>query len=284
MVSVANEAPTSNDGEATTDLAYNTPTTKLWSPTPSSSSRRRASVSYDSRRRAAVSYDSRRRASYVPTYDSGRRRCSYVVYDSRRRYGVYDSRRRSVYIHSSGSMACFPSSAKVQSQERGAVPITEVKVGEKVQTHDGYSKILFFAKWQPEVSAEHVRITTENATLTLSASHALFFSDGKPVLAHRVTEGHELLTAGRVMKVERLKGTGLVAPVTAHGTLVVDGVTTSDYGPLSESMGQGAAHMALAPLRLLHWAFPGLDLWHGGHDETGTHPLMRWGTKLFKFN
>jgi len=277
VVVVANETPTSEETNLNFDVDGEAP------PTPTQLAAAPTTKLYGSRRRASFS-SGRRRASF----SSGRRRYggSVIISSGRRRYGFYDSRRRYGYYVSIGRrrrLACFPASAKVNSKKRGEVPIAEVKVGEQVQTHQGYSEVLFFAKLNPQVKAEHVKITTENATLTLSPSHGLFHADGTPVLAKRVKEGHVLLTAGLVTKVERLNSKGLVAPVTAHGTLVVDGVTTSDYGPLAEWAGQGAAHVALAPLRLLRWAAPGLDLWHGGHDADGTHPLMRWGQKLFQF-
>lgn len=109
--------------------------------------------------------------------------------------------------------------------------------------------------------------------------------------------GDNLLSAGEIIHLEAALCTGLVAPITRAGTLVVDGAPTSDCkcvfwrscvfrlervvpdGVLAERLGQPAAHTLLLPLRILHWIAPGWDFWHANRKD-GMHPLMAWGQYL----
>lgn len=236
------------------------------------------------RRRSSFS-SSRRRSSF----SSGRRRSYYG--GGRRRYGhhgvvvIHGRRRRRYYYGGHGGYVagCFPSSAKVQSQAHGGkmISIEKIAVGDHVMTHTGYSKVLFFATRKPAEHARYLKMTTSNSTIVLTPSHAVFTSDGTPILAANVRVGDTVMTAGVVEKIEPHQGVGLFAPITATGALVVDGITTSDYGPLAEWAGQHRAHTALTPLRLLHWAFPTWKMWHA-HQDDGIHPFMKWGMWLFR--
>merc|ERR1711959_48808 len=92
---------------------------------------------------------------------------------------------------------------------------------------------------KPDADAKHLKITTSTRTLVVSASHGLFDADSHPVVAGKVKVGDTLHTAGVVEKIEPVRAKGLIAPITATGTLVVNGVTTSDYGPFAQRIGHG---------------------------------------------
>jgi len=209
----------------------------------------------------------------------GRRRGSYVVvgyshYDGRRRRrGYYDA------SHDSGG-ACFPSETVVHSKRHGKTTVDNLIVGDMVKTHHGYAEVLFFAVHKPKTAANFLKITTANSTLVLTSSHAVFKKDGTPVLAETVRVGDELLTAGTVAAVTDHRGVGLIAPVTASGALVANGVATSDYGPFAHKYGQGMAHSALVPIRLLRWMFPKWSMWHRHQVDDGHHPFKTWGSWL----
>jgi len=246
----------------------------------SSDSRRRSSSSSssDSRRRSSSS-DSRRRSSSSSSYDSRRRSSSY---DSRRRYGVsvkVDSRRRSKSSKKSSGGACFPASAKVQSKQHGTTEISNIAVGDHVLTKDGYAEVLFFAMRAPEAVAECLEITTPDNQLVLTESHAVFKECGTAVVTAKLNVGDSLMKAGIVTSIKKVQCTGLIAPVTATGSLIVNDVPTSDYGSLGQWVGHSMAHGMLSPVRGLKWAFPKMDMWHS-HDETGKHPIMDWGQWL----
>jgi len=238
-----------------------------------------------SRRRSFSS--SRRRGGHVVVHHSSRRRRHVVVVHNgtrrRRHVVVYGHGRRRYYYHHGGGGLCFPNSATVQTKERGTVPISELSVGDEVMTGKGFAEVMFFAVHKPEANAKHLKITTAKSTLVVSASHGLFDADGQPILAGKVKVGDTVHTAGVVEKIESVKAKGLIAPITATGTLVVNGVTTSDYGPFAQRIGHGMAHAAMAPIRFLRWAFPSWSIWHpteANHDSEGKHHFMRLGLKL----
>merc|ERR1711939_1193586 len=240
-----------------------------------------AKVVTTSRRRYSGGFSSGRRRHVVVHHSSGRRRYGY---HGRRRHGVVviHGRRRRHYYSSSGGL-CFPNKATVQTKTRGTVPISELSVGDEVMTGKGFAEVMFFAVHKPEADAEHLKITTSTRTLVVSASHGLFDADSHPILAGKVKVGDILHSAGVVDQIEKVKAKGLIAPITTTGTLVVDGVTTSDYGPFAQRVGHGVAHAAMAPIRFLRWAFPGWSVWHpteANHDSEGKHTIMRLGLKL----
>lgn len=176
---------------------------------------------------------------------------------------------------------CFPSKAKVETERHGPISIDKLSVGDKVMTRHGYSEVLFFAVRKPKTAAKFLQITTSSKSLVLTSSHAVFKGDGTPTVASKVHVGDELLTAGKVLSIETKNGVGLVAPITASGALVVDGVATSDYGPLAHRYGQGLAHAAMSPLRALSWMFPNWSIWHK-HNDDGHHPFKIWGKWLLQ--
>ncbi|XP_063070408.1 indian hedgehog B protein-like [Engraulis encrasicolus] len=84
----------------------------------------------------------------------------------------------------------------------------------------------------------------------------------------------------RVTWVEVREATGAFAPLTQHGTLVVDGVLASCYAVVDQ---QWLAHWALTPLRLLHgivgqFRGMGVGMWTGTDtgSETDTGTGMHW--------
>ena len=75
------------------------------------------------------------------------------------------------------------------------------------------------------------------------------------------------LVPSQVKRVALVKRTGLVAPVTMEGNVIVDGVLSSCYAMITD---HEIAHMAFAPLRLVHNYAP--SLWNtGGFHVQGLH-------------
>jgi len=219
-------------------------------------------------------------------HSSGRRRGIHLHYgNGRRRFYHHDHYAYDDY-HGGSSFACFPATALVQTPE-GQRGITELKVGDMVLTGDSdpargvFSKVLFFAVRRPIDQATFLTLKTTNSTVTLTPSHAVFLADGTPILSGDLRVGQSLLSAGEIQSITQSTGVGLVAPITDTGKLVVDGVTTSDYGPMATWMGQRLAHMVLAPLQVLHWAFPEAQIWDA-HAHAGVHPFKIWGSWLLQ--
>merc|ERR1712086_110580 len=216
--------------------------------------------------------------------DSRRRRDDESKYDGDPDCSGFDcqngqSRRRRSDDCSNGISSCLPVQSIVQTEQRGEVPITAVRVGDRVLTSDGYSEILFFAIRNPIARGKCWEISTINSTLVLTHSHAVFKADGTAVQVLHVDVGDELLSAGVVTGLKRTECTGLIAPITRAGTLVVNGVITSDYGPMAQMVGHGAAHALVMPIRAAKWASPLWEFWESvGKD--GRHPLMAFGQYL----
>lgn len=184
----------------------------------------------------------------------------------------------SVTEKSAGSKlgGCFPGQGQVVTPQ-GSTPLQAVRAGDLVQVmrEDGslaFSPVLMFLHRDPHVSRAFLRLTTASGTtLTLTPSHLIFLLEaglapaatptvrdalqqGGVVLAGRVEAGDFLLVAGKgSVKLEKVVGVsyhmdgGVFAPLTAEGTLVVDGVVASCYAVIDS---QAIAHWAFLPVRL----------------------------------
>lgn len=171
---------------------------------------------------------------------------------------------------------CFPGQGQVATPQ-GPVPLQALRAGDLVQVmrEDGtlaYSPVLMFLHRDPRVSRAFLRLSTaRGTTLTLTPSHLIFLLEagraaaapptvsdalqkGGVVLAGRVEEGDFLLVAGeggvmleKVVAVSYHEDGGVFAPLTAEGTLVVDGVVASCYAVIDS---QALAHWAFLPVRL----------------------------------
>lgn len=166
--------------------------------------------------------------------------------------------------------------------------VRNLKVGDSVQvmTHGGtvgFSRVVMFADYKPNIShALHVLIETEKPAkqITLTPSHLIFTSDStgthlESKHAGTVLPGefllvsvHGRLVPSQVKRVSLVKRTGMVAPVTMEGNIIVDGVVSSCYAMITD---HEIAHMVFAPLRLLHncasnlWGSDRLNIQQGKH-------------------
>lgn len=175
-----------------------------------------------------------------------------------------------------------------------------------------YSPVLSFLDRQPNVTSVFYTIGTDDGhRVTLTAAHLIYVSDcvrsethGEPhldslqearssrdgglriVFASEVRPGQCVLTSGGtvgprptvspVTFVQALRRTGLYAPLTEHGSIVVGGVLASCYAAVDS---HHLAHWALAPLRFFY-ALMGPS----GSQTDGLHwyprLLQRLGTTL----
>lgn len=168
--------------------------------------------------------------------------------------------------------------------------VRNLKVGDFVQvmTHKGkigFSEVVMFADYKPDIPhALHVLIETKKPAknITLTPSHLIFTSKvnstGKQLRskhADSVLPGDFLLVSAdgglvpsQVKSVSLVKRTGLVAPVTMEGNVIVDGVVSSCYAMISN---HEIAHMVFGPLRLVRNYAP--SFWNTGdfHVQQGLH-------------
>jgi hypothetical protein len=136
---------------------------------------------------------------------------------------------------------CFPGSALVQVEGKGAVPVSEVRLGEKVLTENGLSEEIYsFGHYDPHSKHSFVELLTKSKkSLTLSASHMVMIVNQGAVPASLVKVGDALLhvtgTFDPVISISAVTHKGMFAPFTASGKLVVNGFVVSNYVALQES-------------------------------------------------
>ncbi|XP_073708356.1 indian hedgehog B protein [Garra rufa] len=191
---------------------------------------------------------------------------------------------------------CFPGGALVAMKDGVQKPIRDLQTGDLVLAStesDGtgnlvYSEVLTFLDRSPITQKHFYMISTEDgAIVSLTAAHLLFVwvgncsSGGQPkpgsgslqtIFASDTQPGQCLLivdegelrkSVSRITRVEVREDQGAYAPLTSHGTLVVNGVMTSCYAAVNE---QRLAHWAFAPLRLLYsWNGPDRIIKNGLH-------------------
>lgn len=160
-----------------------------------------------------------------------------------------------------------------------------------------YSPVLSFLDRQPNVSKTFYVIRTDAGhNITLTAAHLIFTADcagersqettlqdsvedGRPsrtaglrtVFASEVQPGQCVFTSSGgtrsrvsvVTLVEERRGAGLYAPLTMHGSIMVDGVLASCYASVDSHR---LSHWALAPLRLFY-----ILMGPSGAQEDGLH-------------
>ncbi|KAG9334046.1 hypothetical protein JZ751_009209 [Albula glossodonta] len=180
---------------------------------------------------------------------------------------------------------CFPGGGLVTLEGGRRKAVQDLRPGDRVLASPDsdssgklvYSEVINFIHHDPTTRKHFYTIRTEEgAELALTAAHLLFVTEGKgncsgrqggamqTAFASEVRPGQCVLTArgewGPQGRLSRVVGVGLredrgaFAPLTQHGTLVVDGVLASCYAAVDQHR---LAHWAFAPLRLLYsWAGP----------------------------
>lgn len=130
------------------------------------------------------------------------------------------------YAPSPAPSSCFPSVASVETPE-GKKAIYEIKVGDFVLSHDGFSEVYLLGHADNETLSDYVRITTNNGTsLRISREHFIL-SNGRYVYAKDVKKGDRLAYGETAVRIETEKAKGLWNPFTIAGTIVVDGILAS---------------------------------------------------------
>jgi len=170
--------------------------------------------------------------------------------------------------------ACFPGESMVQTRGRGSVPMATLEVSEEVLVEEpmgviAYQPVLSFIHRIRAEEASFLTVKHEHGVFRASAGHLVFVLDGlsrtdKPV--GKLQPGDVLfavdgrssdvsMSSSRVTAIHRsMTNIGLHAPLTASGTVIVDGVVASIYATpsLTLQMPHAAAHVAFLPVRLYH--------------------------------
>ncbi|XP_036426374.1 LOW QUALITY PROTEIN: G-protein coupled receptor 161 [Colossoma macropomum] len=180
---------------------------------------------------------------------------------------------------------CFPGRAWVTLEKGDQKSTRDLQAGDRVlaSTESGnliYSEVLAFLDRDPAIKKHFYVISTHNgATLSMTAAHLLFVWDGnctggalpaegamRTIFAsdaHQgsgliVEEGAEGLLKGWLLHITRLcvwEDRSAYAPLTAQGSLLVNGAMTSRYAAVEKH-------------QLAHWAFGPLCMFYSRINNT----------------
>jgi Hint module len=144
-----------------------------------------------------------------------------------------------------GACACFAGTTTVETRDQGRVALQDVSVGDyvKVSADGRYEPIYGYAHYNPQAivpsyvqitttaSSSSTSTTTTNARqLQVSSNHLLQLQDGTFRPAGAIPVG-AVFANGVVVTATQdgIRSTGIYAPYTPSGTIMVDGVPASCY-------------------------------------------------------
>lgn len=150
--------------------------------------------------------------------------------------------------------------------------MSEVQVGDYIQSVDPitlettFSEVFLFLDYNPNERRTFLRLHLRSGrVLTVTPTHLIMTRDVRDsgavrtMYADRLSVGDVLFTssqnastqqliADELIRIEAVLRTGVYAPLTKAGTVVVDGVAASCYATIDSAR---LAHAVFAPLRLL---------------------------------
>jgi hypothetical protein len=160
---------------------------------------------------------------------------------------------------------CFPANARIQLETGISTSMKDLQVGDKVQTIDTstnqiiYTDVIAFLHKENTEGLYHVVKTEDGKQVVLSARHLIYSAKTNRseaisvVFAEDIIPGDFVRVSGqgnafkRVSSVSSLMDSGVYAPMTRHGTLLVNGVLVSCY---AHWWSHDIAHKVMAPLRI----------------------------------
>ncbi|XP_053734012.1 indian hedgehog signaling molecule a [Synchiropus splendidus] len=197
----------------------------------------------------------------------------WVYYESKAHIHCSVKSEHSVAAKTGG---CFPGDAVVTLEDGGVKQMRDLRPGDRVLASDGggrllYSTVLSFLDHRPNVTKIfNVIVTDVGLNLTVTPAHLMFVTDCaagpsgpvslgaglRTVFASEIRPGQcvvtsqgEETTLGVVTLVEERRSAGLYAPLTQHGSIVVDKILASCYAAVDS---HSLAHWVLAPLRFFY--------------------------------
>ncbi|XP_056643310.1 desert hedgehog protein A [Diorhabda sublineata] len=165
---------------------------------------------------------------------------------------------------------CFPGDSTVVTSTGNTKKLSELRIGEKILSQDPstnkliFSEVLLFLDNDPNQKREFLNLTlSSNRTLVITPNHLVLkeTAEGvRTVFAESIIVGDKLLVSvsnnsnlvsDSVISITAVLRTGVYAPLTEVGTVVINDVVVSCYATVDS---QTVAHWAFLPLRLV-WNF-----------------------------
>ncbi|KAI4459240.1 hedgehog [Holotrichia oblita] len=161
---------------------------------------------------------------------------------------------------------CFSAESTVISETGATRKLQDLRIGEKILSMDldtqefVYSEVILFLDWDPSQRRDFLKIELQSGrTLTVTPSHLIFQiandNRSRTIYAAKLKTGDRVLVLDSkkliedsIVKVRQIVSTGVFAPLTLTGTVVVDGVLASCYATIDS---QSIAHWAFTPIRLM---------------------------------
>lgn len=162
---------------------------------------------------------------------------------------------------------CFPGESTVLTSTGVHRKLSDLQIGEKILSRDPstteltFSEVILFLDYDASQKREFLEITlASNRTLVITPNHLVqkdTLEGYRTVFAQSIQLGDNLLVSvsnnkivrDRVIKLSATLRTGVYAPLTRTGTLVVNDVVVSCYATVDS---QWLAHWVFWPLR---WAW-----------------------------
>uniref|UniRef100_A0A8D8T2N3 Hedgehog protein n=1 Tax=Cacopsylla melanoneura TaxID=428564 RepID=A0A8D8T2N3_9HEMI len=210
----------------------------------------------------------------------------WVYYESR--YHIHCSvKSETTQVNGKGA-GCFTADSKVTLDNHKVINITDLNIGDRVLTLNTvtgemeYSEVLLFLHRDADLVHSFVEISTESGTtIKLTPSHLLLrwrrqnsktiLNDVEYTYAESVAVNDSILVhkdkayVERVTSIRRVVHTGVYAPLTSSGTIVVDDVLASCYAVIDN---QFLAHLSFSPIRFYHRI---VNLFSSNHIVDSSH-------------
>jgi hypothetical protein len=142
-------------------------------------------------------------------------------------------------------LGCFDGASIVVTKHRGLVEMRDLRLGEPVLVMGGrYESVYGFGEYDPSSEGTFLKIHTSLNHMHVTRTHLVFVKSGKKfafIPASQIRVGDELVTsegsAAIVESFEHVASTGVFAPFTVSGTIIVNGFVASSYVSLDGSSG-----------------------------------------------
>ncbi|KAF0298165.1 Tiggy-winkle hedgehog protein [Amphibalanus amphitrite] len=192
--------------------------------------------------------------------------------------------------------SCFPGSATVLKESGEVTPMTSLRVDDRVLAASRSGELTFspVVTWLDKRSndtTQYLEVSTETGhRLRLSPNHVLLVNEQQELVsrfASDICPGDLLKVADSdsdsesswspVTDVRPLVDTGAFVPLTAEGTIVVDGVLASCYASFDHDW----AHLLTTPVRWFPWLFEGEEEREADGPRAAVEQLKELGRWLF---